>query len=228
MAPASRTSRGEALRASPPMFASPFLDRFSRVHPALPPVLYLPLAVCLTVLAARLTGPLPTAGWALLGYGLWTLTEYWVHRAVFHWVPRGRRGRRLHWMVHGVHHDHPDDPRRLVMPPLVSLPGAAAAGLLLTHLLGPGRGRAAMAGYVLGYLAYDMVHFRLHHHRPATALGRALRRRHLQHHFQDDRRGFGVSCPYWDHVFGTAPARARRRPSAPSGARAPGGPPGSR
>jgi sterol desaturase/sphingolipid hydroxylase (fatty acid hydroxylase superfamily) len=31
----------------------------------------------------------------------------------------------------------------------------------------------------------------------------------MRHHFQDDTRGFGVSAPWWDKVFGTAP-RPRR------------------
>jgi sterol desaturase/sphingolipid hydroxylase (fatty acid hydroxylase superfamily) len=32
----------------------------------------------------------------------------------------------------------------------------------------------------------------------------------MRHHFQDDTRGFGVSAPWWDRVFGTAPKRAGR------------------
>jgi sterol desaturase/sphingolipid hydroxylase (fatty acid hydroxylase superfamily) len=32
-----------------------------------------------------------------------------------------------------------------------------------------------------------------------------LRERHMRHHFQDDTRGFGISAPYWDEVFGTSP-----------------------
>ena len=31
-------------------------------------------------------------------------------------------GARFHWIIHGVHHDHPNDPLRLVMPPAVSVP----------------------------------------------------------------------------------------------------------
>ena len=27
----------------------------------------------------------------------------------------------------------------------------------------------------------------------------------MRHHFQDDQTSYGVSAPYWDHVFGTAP-----------------------
>ena len=33
----------------------------------------------------------------------------------------------------------------------------------------------------------------------------------MRHHFQDDERGFGVSAPYWDHVFGTPPQGRRAR-----------------
>ncbi len=36
---------------------------------------------------------------------------------IFHFEPEEGIGARLHWMVHGVHHDHPNDPLRLVMPP---------------------------------------------------------------------------------------------------------------
>ena len=31
----------------------------------------------------------------------------------------------------------------------------------------------------------------------------------MRHHFQDDERGFGVSAPYWDHVFGTRRSAGR-------------------
>jgi sterol desaturase/sphingolipid hydroxylase (fatty acid hydroxylase superfamily) len=64
------------------------------------------------------------------------------------------------------------------------------------------------AGFFVGYLVYDMMHYYLHHFRPHGWLGRTLRERHMRHHFQDDTRGFGISAPYWDEVFGTS-SRAR-------------------
>ncbi|MFF1443438.1 sterol desaturase family protein [Streptomyces sp. NPDC058295] len=197
--------RADRLRASPPMFRSRFLDRFTRVHPAVPPLLYGPAVLLLLAWAVRHTGALLLLAYVLLGYGVWTLTEYWVHRMLFHFTPRSAWGRRAHWMVHGVHHDHPNDPRRLVMPPSVSVPGAYGAYELFQLLAGAGPGAALTGGFVAGYVVYDVLHFHMHHHRPSTTLGRRLRNRHLRHHFQDERRGFGVSCPYWDHVFGTAP-----------------------
>ena len=65
------------------------------------------------------------AVWLPAGYLFWTLTEYWLHRIVFHFEPEKGIGARLHWIIHGVHHDHPNDPLRLVMPPALSVPLAA-------------------------------------------------------------------------------------------------------
>jgi sterol desaturase/sphingolipid hydroxylase (fatty acid hydroxylase superfamily) len=48
----------------------------------------------------------------------------------------------------------------------------------------------------------------VHHHAPRSALGRRLRELHMRHHFQDDERGFGISAPYWDTIFGTSPRRS--------------------
>src|SRR5436305_2436021 len=120
-----RLSRSEALRASPRMFESDLLDRLSRVHPSVPAILFGPAIVVLLV-----EGFVHGAGWAapawlLGGYMFWTLTEYWLHRVVFHFEPQRGIGARLHWIIHGVHHDHPNDPMRLVMPPSLSVPLAA-------------------------------------------------------------------------------------------------------
>nr|MBA3584037.1 fatty acid hydroxylase [Gemmatimonadota bacterium] len=105
----------EALKASPRMFDSRFLDFFSRVHPIVPALIFVP-----AILGSFLTavGRMPdekAIAWALAGYLLWTLTEYWMHRLVFHFEPEEGIGARLHWIIHGVHHDHPNDPMRLVM-----------------------------------------------------------------------------------------------------------------
>jgi sterol desaturase/sphingolipid hydroxylase (fatty acid hydroxylase superfamily) len=98
---------------------------------------------------------------------------------------------------------------RLVMPPSVSIPLALAFYGLFVLVLGS-LAPAFGSGFLAGYLAYDMTHYHMHHHIPRTAVGRWLRELHMRHHFQDDTAGFGVSAPWWDLVFGTAPARAKR------------------
>jgi sterol desaturase/sphingolipid hydroxylase (fatty acid hydroxylase superfamily) len=202
-------SRTELLRASPPMFESRFLDACSRVHPAVPVVLFLPAIVVLLAIGVHRAGTLPAIAVALGGYVFWTLTEYWMHRVVFHFEPEDGIGAKLHWIIHGVHHDHPNDPLRLVMPPSVSVPLALLFCLLFWVVLGATAAPAFGSGFLAGYLIYDMTHYHVHHHTPRTRAGRRLRELHMRHHFQDDTRGFGVSAPWWDHVFGTAPRRGR-------------------
>jgi sterol desaturase/sphingolipid hydroxylase (fatty acid hydroxylase superfamily) len=196
-------SRSEVLRASPRMFESKLLDKVSRVHPAVPPILFGPAIVFAFVEGvARGTG-WATIGWLVGGYLFWTLTEYWLHRIVFHFEPQQGIGARLHWIIHGVHHDHPNDPMRLVMPPSVSVPLAAVFIWVFYLVLGIPTFFVFSSGFLAGYLAYDMLHYHVHHHRPRTEAGRWLRELHMRHHFQDHERGFGISAPYWDTVFRT-------------------------
>lgn len=202
-------SRTDVLRASPRMFESRLLDACSRVHPVVPVAIFVPAIVGMGVwgLSDRSAGAF--AALALGGYAMWTLFEYWLHRLVFHFEPRDGLGARLHWIIHGVHHDHPNDPLRLVMPPAVSVPLAALVFGALYLAFGEDGAPSLASGFFAGYLVYDMMHYYLHHFRPRGALGRMLRERHMRHHFQDDTRGFGISAPYWDEVFRTSP-RARR------------------
>jgi dihydroceramide fatty acyl 2-hydroxylase len=201
--------RTDVLKASPRMFESDLLDRLSRVHPVVPVLIFLPAITVLAGTAAERMGPLETLAWIGGGYLFWTLTEYWLHRVIFHFEPEDGPGARLHWIMHGVHHDHPNDPMRLVMPPSVSVPLSALFYLAFYFALGSTYALAFGAGFFGGYLLYDMTHYHLHHHKPKTRAGKRLRELHMRHHFQDDTRGFGVSAPWWDHVFGTAP-RSRR------------------
>jgi dihydroceramide fatty acyl 2-hydroxylase len=206
------SSRTDVLRASPPMFESRLLDALSRVHPVVPLIIFVPGIVLLEAWGLSNVSVPVAIGLLIAGYALWTLFEYWLHRLVFHFEPADGIGARLHWIIHGVHHDHPNDPMRLVMPPAVSVPLAAAVFGLLYLAFGSSYAPGIGAGFFLGYLVYDMMHYYLHHFRPRGWLGRMLRERHMRHHFQDDTRGFGISAPYWDEVFGTS-TRARR--SAP-------------
>jgi sterol desaturase/sphingolipid hydroxylase (fatty acid hydroxylase superfamily) len=197
--------RTDLLKASPPMFESGLLDRFTRVHPVVPLVIYVPLVAVMAVLAVRRDGWPDTIALVAVGYVVWTLFEYWLHRLVFHFEPEGGIGARLHWMIHGVHHDHPNDPLRLVMPPAASVPLAVLVILALWLIFGSVHAPGVVAGFFVGYMIYDEMHYALHHHTPKSRLGKRLRELHMRHHFQDDERGFGISAPYWDLVFRTFP-----------------------
>jgi dihydroceramide fatty acyl 2-hydroxylase len=202
--------RSELLKASPPMFKSGLLDRFTRVHHLVPVALFGPAIAILFALGVDRLGMLSSLAFAAGGYLFWTLAEYWIHRVIFHFEPEQGVGARLHWMIHGVHHDHPNDPLRLVMPPAASIPLALVFYALFVLVLGGDRAFAFGAGFLAGYLFYDMIHYHLHHHTPRTRMGKWLRELHMRHHFQDDERGFGISAPYWDRVFGTMHVRRSR------------------
>jgi sterol desaturase/sphingolipid hydroxylase (fatty acid hydroxylase superfamily) len=78
-----------------------------------------------------------------------------------------------------------------------------------------GPAAAAFAGTATGYIAYDSVHWWLHHGHTRSRAGRWLKRYHLLHHHQHNAARFGVSTPLWDFVFGTyVPTRVPAAPRA--------------
>ena len=195
------------LAASPRLFRNPLLDRFSRVHPGLPFLIYLPISAVLLWNAVRALPARDVIVTFAFGYLLWTLLEYFGHRFIFHIRPKVPLGEWIQFLIHGVHHQHPSDPLRLVMPPIMSLPIMAAAFALLRLVTGAEIALPATAGFVAGYLIYDGLHFYLHHRQPENVIGRYLRGRHMHHHFRDDTSWFGVSAPWWDAVFATQPVQ---------------------
>ncbi len=197
-------SRTDVLRDSPKMFESRWLDVLSRVHPAAVVAIFAPAVLLLSAWGLEKVSVLGMLGLAAGGYALWTLFEYWLHRVVFHFEPEKGLGARLHWIIHGIHHEHPNDPLRLVMPPSVSLPLGAVVFGAIYLVFGPRYAPGLGAGFFAGYLAYDMTHYYVHHFRPRGRVGRMLRERHMRHHFQDETKGFGISAPYWDEVFRTS------------------------
>lgn len=189
--------------SSPAFFHRPLVERLTRAHWLSPYLIYLPpIAIILAFGTSSFDLPRLLA---LVGGGwlVWTLVEYWLHRAFFHLRPATPARAVTSFLVHRHHHVAPNDRTRLVATPLQS--GALALLLLAvyTPLAGPAARWPLLAGSLLGYLAYELAHYSAHHRRPRTALGRALRRRHLRHHFTDRGADFGISSPLWDLVFRT-------------------------
>jgi sterol desaturase/sphingolipid hydroxylase (fatty acid hydroxylase superfamily) len=127
-----------------------------------------------------------------------------MHRFFFHVLPVPPR--RVH--PHTGHHGHPDDRARIPTPLWLGLPIAALIGALVRLALGSWeRAALAMAGLFLGYMAYETLHYAIHTAgRPGPLLQR-WRAYHFHHHFQDERRAYGVSSPLWDLVFFTLPKK---------------------
>ena len=206
------------------MFKANWMESLSHVRPWVPHAIFVPVIVAALVAALRADTPARTAVLALGGLIFWSLTEYVIHRSLFHppqWIEDDTRRivaslgpgdavvtalptlrHKFYFLVHGVHHDYPNDSTRLVMPPSVSIPLAAAFFFLFREVLGSGAA-AAFTGFAAGYLAYDTIHFATHHASTRSALARVWKRRHFRHHYADSSRDFGVSSPLWDIVLGT-------------------------
>lgn len=193
------------------MFESDFLERFSRIHPATPFVVWIPVAVLFLARSALRhdLAPICIAGTFLLGMFAWSLAEYFLHKHVFHWTNDKPWGKRIHFLLHGVHHEYPDDKDRLVMPLLTSTPLAVVFYALFMFTMGRAVGEPFFAGFVVGYLFYDGTHFYVHHFVPTSRWGKFLRRHHMTHHFSDHDGGFGVSSPLWDLILRTMPTKKR-------------------
>jgi sterol desaturase/sphingolipid hydroxylase (fatty acid hydroxylase superfamily) len=187
------------------MFESDFVDGFSRIPWYVVPILYLPVSLGLLIWGVAGVGlpALAALGAFAAGWFAWTFSEYWFHRTVFHWVPGTAWGPRMHFILHGVHHEWHWDAFRLVMPPAVSLILLAIHWALFQALLGPAWMFPVLGGYVFGYMVYDCTHYAIHHVKPRTRVGRRLRAHHMNHHHNDPERRFGVSNTLWDHVFRT-------------------------
>ena len=207
------------------MFRSGLLEPLSRVHPAVPHVIYVPVtALCLFLGWQRGIGMLLGVTVFVAGFLAWTLAEYLIHRFVFH-VPQEIEERtlaavrgvgpdeavmpalgwreKIYFVMHGVHHLFPNDSRRLVMPPGVSVPLAVVFFLAFHGVLGGIMGPVFFAGFVAGYLVYDTTHFVVHHQRCRGRWAAYVKKLHMRHHYVDPDRGFGVSTPLWDVIMGT-------------------------
>lgn len=193
-----------------PLFKNPILEYFSHIHPATPIVVFIPVATWSMWRGLDHSGLLFMTGLFLLGVLFWTLTEYTIHRWAFHLEPTTALGKKVHFLVHGIHHDYPRDSTRLVMPLLVSVPLALAFFLLFDVLMAPYHW-PFFAGFVTGYVAYDTIHYATHHWQMKSRTWNFIKQYHMKHHFVDPHTAYGVSNPLWDYVFNTVPEWARRR-----------------
>ena len=212
------SNRDESVR----MFRNDLLERTTYVHPLVPHLIYVPIVIALLWISTLSVGA--TVLYFALGLLMWTFLEYLLHRFAFH-APdeimkethRVSAGLELdqpvipelptlrhviYFIFHGIHHEYPSDSRRLVMPPVASIPMGIVAWFIFSAIFGDSA-VPAFAGLLVGYLVYDTTHFVLHHKSVPTSFGKLIKKSHMRHHFLDPDEDYGVSSPLWDIVFGT-------------------------
>lgn len=198
--------RNRSRRTGFKVLENDFLEKYvATAHWTLPGLWSFPLTLYLLYRAAIIEGGAWSNIAALFFSGMlgWTLVEYWLHRWIFHLAPSHVPViRNIQFALHGYHHEFPDDPGRLVAPPVLAVP----IFIILTAVIVgcfPNIWPAVLAGTFFGYLCYDWVHYYCHHGRPRSAMARFQRRFHLEHHYKNAKTQYGLSSPLWDFVFHT-------------------------
>jgi sterol desaturase/sphingolipid hydroxylase (fatty acid hydroxylase superfamily) len=194
------------------LFKSDFLELFTHIHPAVVLIIWVPVAAAFA--GYGIVNRPQGVSWIYFpiclaaGLVLWTLTEYMLHRFVFHFRPRNSWQGRITYLFHGIHHAQPMVKSRLVMPPVVSIPLALMFYYFYAYVIGDLLGRShwiypLFAAFLAGYICYDMTHYASHHFNLKSGYLKQVRKNHMRHHWQTPDKRFGVTSILWDIIFGT-------------------------
>jgi len=146
----------------------------------------------------------------VVGFNLWGLFEYLLHRFAMHHL----HGKGIMSREHLEHHVAAG--WRFSTTHLLSWAGMLLVGFAAWMPLGWITvswwfGLAVAIGWSLGYFFYEYQHAQAHLKAPGNRYERWVRKHHFHHHFGHPMSNHGVTMPWWDHVFGTmqAPERVR-------------------
>jgi sterol desaturase/sphingolipid hydroxylase (fatty acid hydroxylase superfamily) len=164
------------------------------------------LALCVALMVAgwrlHVGSPLLAVFAVALGLFAFSFVEYFFHRWMFHTrIPLFAQG-------HRMHHERPLGYDSLPF----FLPGAVL--LILTGvcvlIVPTGFALLMMGSVTLGYIAYGLSHFTIHHVRFKHPLLRRWAGAHHVHHYHPNSN-FGVTTPLWDVLLGTRYVRQPRK-----------------
>ena len=137
-----------------------------------------------------------------IGFQLWILAEYLLHRFAMHEL----NGKGIMSREHLEHHVAAGWTFSYIH--LLSWTGMLLVGVVAWLPLGwisvslP-FGIAAALGWTAGYFFYEYQHAQAHLSAPTTGYQRWVRKHHFHHHFGHPRSNHGVTLGIWDRVFGT-------------------------
>lgn len=138
----------------------------------------------------------------VLGLFAFSFVEYFFHRWMFHTrIPLFAQG-------HQLHHEKPlgYDSLPFFLPPVVL---SVLTGMMVL-ILPLGFAFLLMGAVTLGYIAYGLSHFTIHHVRFKHPLMRRWAGSHHVHHYHPNSN-FGVTSPLWDVLLGTRYVRQARK-----------------
>ncbi len=169
------------------------------------PLVWVPIVLFYLYFTEGVCGTTVYVVWGVL---LWSALEYGIHRLLFHRITELQQPllNQLHFVVHGNHHLCPDDPLRLVFPPVPAFAAFLVLAVpLLRLLISVDTHRyAATAGLLMGYMFYDLGHYFLHHGTlDQVPYARHMKRTHMVHHWREPNAHFGITNDWLDRAFRT-------------------------
>lgn len=137
-----------------------------------------------------------------IGFQLWILFEYLLHRFAMHEL----NGKGIMSREHLEHHVAAG--WTFSSTHLLSWAGMLLVGFLVWMPLGwvalsPWFGLVVAIGWSIGYFFYEYQHAQAHLRAPRNGYERWVRKHHFHHHFGHPRSNHGVTLGIWDRVFGT-------------------------
>lgn len=199
-------------KGSPKLFDNPFLEKLTHTHISLPLIIFSVISAALIYYGIIEKGfEVPEMIFLFLaGFFFFTFIEYIMHRYLYHIPATSETKKKVSYTMHGVHHDYPKDKSRLAMPPLLSLIIATVFFIIYRTVMGD-YAFGFLAGFLMGYAAYLAVHYSIHAFNVPNNFLKTLWHHHSIHHYREPDRAFGVTSPFWDHIFGTMPRKLVKR-----------------
>lgn len=192
------------------LFRNTWLNRLTRTHIAIPVTLFILYAAGLLYYTKTATelGNLTIILMFLLGVFVFTFAEYAIHRWLYH-PPEdaSEQYQKFTYTIHGHHHAYPKDKQRLAMPPALAIVIGTLL-LFLFELILDQYSFSFLAGFMVGYALYLLVHYSVHIFKAPNNFLKALWINHSIHHYSEEEEIlFGVSTPLWDYIFDTLPKK---------------------
>ena len=185
-------------------------------HPAI--VAYIVLTVGLIAVAVAFPAtPLQVAGAVGAALVCYPLSWYGIHRFILHggWMHKHPVTARSWKRTHYDHHQDPYHLEVLFGSLVQTLPAVAVTTALAGWAIGGlGGAAAAFATGLLTTCVYEFIHCIQHlGFTPRNRWVAEMKRRHMEHHFHDERGNYGITSFLPDRLFGTLYARPDRAKS---------------
>lgn len=199
------------------LFTNNFLDSLTKTNPNII-FIWIPISIMILIYSIIMNNEkdkkimisIKSIIFAMISYMtgimIWILSEYIVHRYIFHMseiLLKNKILRIIHFVVHGFHHLIPKDKNRLVFPPWLAVMIFMLAYNVIEYVINyenKYNTYSLMAGFILGYTIYDYSHCKLHQNKNKYDLNYI---NHIYHHYGNHDKNFGVSTNLYDLLFDT-------------------------